>query len=99
MADDQSYMSFLEKANAPLTGYSSRSSIDSPDRKKLKATDAGAKVPDVIQKVIGDESMVYVTDADEPFDGVSLAWDKSEFPTGGMLFLCYDEEGERKDGS
>lgn len=99
MADDQSYMSFLEKANAPLTGYSNRSSIDSPDSKKLKATDSGAKVPDVIQKVIDDESVVYVTDADEPFDGVSLAWDKSELPTGGMLSLGYDEEGEGKDGS
>lgn len=81
MADDQSYMSFLEKANAPLTGYSNRSNADTP---KLKATEAGAKVPDVIMKVIDNEDTVYITDADEPFDGVSLGWDQTDFPTGGM---------------
>lgn len=84
MADDQSYMSFLEKANAPLTGYSNTSSTDSPDKKRLKAMDAGAQVPEVIMKVIDNENTVYVTDADEPFDGVSLGWEHSDFPTGGM---------------
>ena len=85
MADDQSYMSFLEKANAPLTGYSNTSSADEPEKKKLKAMDAGAKVPEAIRKVIDNEDTVYVTDADEPFDGVSLAWEHSELPTRGML--------------
>lgn len=84
MADDQSYMSFLEKANTPLTGYSNASSANSPDKKKLKAMDAGAKVPKVIMTVIDDENMVYVTDADEPFDGVSLGWEHSDSPTGGI---------------
>lgn len=85
MADDQSYMSFLEKANQPLTGYSNASTADSPDKKKLKTMDEGAKVPEVIMKVVKKEDVVYVSDADEPFEGVALKWEHVDMPGGGVL--------------
>lgn len=85
MADDQSYMSFLEKANAPLTGYSNTSNAESSGKKALKTMDQGAKVPEIIQEVVKKEDVMYVTDADEPFEGVSLKFEQADMPNGGML--------------
>ena len=34
-------------------------------------------------KVVEMEDVVYVTDADEPFEGVSLGWEHGDMPTGG----------------
>lgn len=93
MADDQSYMSFLEKANQPLTGYSNASTADSPDKKKLKTMDTGAKVPEVIIKVVEKEDVVYVSDADEPFEGVALKWEHVDMPTGGKCCRLYSRRG------
>lgn len=84
MADDNSYMSFLEKANQPLTGYSTASKIETPAEKKLKTLDAGLAVPKAIQSAL-DKEPVFVSDADELFEGVSLKWDKDELPTAGRF--------------
>ena len=83
MADDNSYMSFLEKANQPLTGYSTASKIETPAEKQLKTLDVGLEVPKAIQSVL-EKDVVFVSDADEPFEGVSLKWDKEELPSAGM---------------
>ncbi|OBT94812.1 hypothetical protein VE01_06304 [Pseudogymnoascus verrucosus] len=69
MADDASYLSFLEKANAPLGG-SNEAQASGSGKKGFKTVDEGAKVPEVIRKAI--EGVVYVSDADEGFEGVSL---------------------------
>ncbi|OBT85534.1 hypothetical protein VE02_05393 [Pseudogymnoascus sp. 03VT05] len=67
MADDASYLSFLEKANAPLGGGEAQAS---GGKKGFKTVDEGAKVPGVIREAI--EGVVYVSEADEGFVGVSL---------------------------
>ncbi|KFY34888.1 hypothetical protein V495_08092 [Pseudogymnoascus sp. VKM F-4514 (FW-929)] len=71
MADDASYLSFLEKANAPLGGDNSGGGAQTTKKGGFKTVDEGAKVPGGIQKAI--EGVVYVTEADEGFEGVSLA--------------------------
>ncbi|OBT46609.1 hypothetical protein VE00_01770 [Pseudogymnoascus sp. WSF 3629] len=68
MADDASYLSFLEKANAPLGGGEVQAS--GSGKKGFKTVDEGAKVPGVIREAI--EGVVYVSEADEGFVGVSL---------------------------
>ncbi|KAI0536290.1 hypothetical protein GGR58DRAFT_475850 [Xylaria digitata] len=72
MASDEDYMAFLNKANQdPNEGYvkPQRSSNG-----EFKATDDDAKIPAAIQEAIQDA--FYVSDADEPFVPVSLAWDE-----------------------
>ncbi|KFZ04290.1 hypothetical protein V501_09202 [Pseudogymnoascus sp. VKM F-4519 (FW-2642)] len=69
MADDASYLSFLEKANAPLGG-SNEAQASGSGKKGFKTVDEGAKVPEVIRKAI--EGVMYVSEADEGFEGVSL---------------------------
>ncbi|KFX86975.1 hypothetical protein O988_09453, partial [Pseudogymnoascus sp. VKM F-3808] len=67
MADDASYLSFLEKANAPLGGDSSGGGAQTTKKGGFKTVDEGAKVPGGIQKAI--EGVVYVSEADEGFEG------------------------------
>lgn len=69
MASDEDYMNFLNKANEDAGGGSA-SAQRSGGQDKFKTTDSGRQVPQAIQKAIKDE--VYVTDADEPFEGVAL---------------------------
>lgn len=71
MATDEEYMAFLNKANQDLSAGMSATS--STQRRQFKATDEGHDVPQVIQDVCRKE--VYVSDADEPFEAVSLKWD------------------------
>jgi hypothetical protein len=71
MASDNDYMNFLNKANEDASGGGS-AAAQSGGQQKFKTTDSGKQVPQAIQKAIKDE--VYVTDADEPFEGVSLTW-------------------------
>ncbi len=84
MADDQSYLSFLEQANAPLTGYSNKGSAQASSEKLLKTMDEGQEVPKPIKDVLGSDDAIYVTDADEAFEGVSLKYERQELPTAGM---------------
>ncbi|KOS22887.1 Uncharacterized protein ESCO_003593 [Escovopsis weberi] len=75
MASDADYMAFLNKANkhaddarATAGAGAGRGAQASP----FKALDEGAQVPPVILDAIG--GAFYVSDADEPFDGVCLKW-------------------------
>lgn len=71
MASDEDYMSFLNKANQD-TGMGGQASTTSSAPAKFKATDSGSNVPKPIKDVCANE--VYTSDADEPFEAVSLKW-------------------------
>lgn len=76
MASDEDYMAFLNKANQDTGGATTQSS----SKVALKAKDEGSEVPKEIAKVCRDA--VYTSDADEPFEEVSLKWDgKNRLPT------------------
>ncbi|KAI1279740.1 hypothetical protein F5Y07DRAFT_32149 [Xylaria sp. FL0933] len=72
MASDEDYMAFLDKANRdPNEGYAEP---QSKSKGEFKATDDDAKIPAAIQQATKDA--FYVSDADEPFVPVCLAWDE-----------------------
>jgi len=82
MASDEDYMAFLNKANQdPNEGYAEPQSSG----QEFKTTDDGANIPAVIQEATKDA--FYVSDADEPFVPVCLAWDEAGkgLPDEGML--------------
>jgi hypothetical protein len=90
MASDEDYMAFLEKANKdPSEGYAKPAS--SNKQGAFKTTDVGAQVPAVLRNVAKDS--FYVSEADEPFVPVCLAWDESGkgLPDEGLFFwpLCF----------
>ena len=75
MASDEDYAAFLEKANAdPNEG---RAKTQDKNKSKggggtqLKAVDDGASVPKELREAVKDQ--VFVSDADEPFEVVSLS--------------------------
>ncbi|KAI1269620.1 hypothetical protein F5Y18DRAFT_104984 [Xylariaceae sp. FL1019] len=71
MASDEDYMAFLDKANKdPNEGHAKSQSKDA----EFKAMDEGAQAPAAIQEATKDA--FYVSDADEPFVPVCLAWDE-----------------------
>ncbi|KAI0181519.1 hypothetical protein GGR52DRAFT_524965 [Hypoxylon sp. FL1284] len=73
MASDEDYMAFLEKANKdPNEGYTKPQSSGGQE---FKATDTGVQIPAVIREATKDS--FYVSDADEPFVPVYLAWDEA----------------------
>lgn len=77
-------MAFLDKANRdPSEGYAKP---QSSSNQEFKATDAGAQIPAAIQEATKDS--FYVSDADEPFVPVYLAWDESGkgLPDEGWLY-------------
>lgn len=72
MASDEDYMDFLDKANKdPSEGYAKPQSTS---KQEFKATDDGAQIPTAIQEATKDS--FYVSDADEPFVPVCLAWNE-----------------------
>ncbi|KAI5466871.1 hypothetical protein BGZ63DRAFT_418624 [Mariannaea sp. PMI_226] len=76
MASDDDYMNFLNKANQDTGSAVAQSS----ERPVLKAKDAGSEVPKEIQAVC--QEAVYISEADEPFEEVSLHWDgENRLPT------------------
>ncbi|KPM40929.1 hypothetical protein AK830_g5675 [Neonectria ditissima] len=76
MASDDDYMAFLNKANQDTGGAATQSE----GKATLKAKDEGSEVPKEIRNVCRDA--VYVSEADEPFEEVSLKWDgKNRLPT------------------
>ncbi|KAH6891089.1 hypothetical protein B0T10DRAFT_547459 [Thelonectria olida] len=76
MASDEDYMAFLNKANQD-TGSATAQSSEKP---VLKTKDEGSEVPKEIRDVC--QQAVYVSEADEPFEEVSLKWDgKHRLPT------------------
>ncbi|KAL7624052.1 hypothetical protein AAE478_005609 [Parahypoxylon ruwenzoriense] len=72
MASDEDYMAFLDKANRdPSEGYAKP---QTSAKQEFKATDEGAQIPAAIAEATRDS--FYVSDADEPFVPVYLAWDE-----------------------
>jgi hypothetical protein len=71
MASDEDYMAFLNKANEDVSGGSGQAAAQS-SKVHSKAVDSGTEVPKEIRDVCRDS--FYVSDADEPFEGVSLRW-------------------------
>ncbi|KAG5971768.1 hypothetical protein E4U55_001088 [Claviceps digitariae] len=79
MASDDDYMSFLDKANRDLSeGQALAKTHDVESKTAFKTTDAGMQAPRVIREAC--EDAVFVTDADEPFEEVSLKWDGDGLP-------------------
>ncbi|KAG6031461.1 hypothetical protein E4U40_007131 [Claviceps sp. LM458 group G5] len=81
MASDKEYMSFLDKANQdPGEGHAvkKQQSAQGGSKTAFKTTDADTQAPQVIKQACADA--VYVTEADEPFDEVSLKWNGSGLP-------------------
>lgn len=86
MATDDEYRDFLNKANEdPGQGTASTQAQGGQAKKELKAADHGANIPQPLVKATKDA--FYMSDSDEPFVPVSLAWEKGEgLPDEGMLF-------------
>lgn len=75
MSADDEYMDFLNKANEdPSAGSAKTQTLQG--KKELKAADAGVNIPQVL--VTATKDAFYVSDSDEPFMPVSLAWEKGE---------------------
>lgn len=73
MASDQDYMAFLDKANNDADeAHASAAKTQSGSRAQLKALDAGQTAPKSIVDVC--KEAVYTSDADEPFEQVSLKY-------------------------
>lgn len=85
MSTDNEYLDFLNKANEdPSKGSVSAQGEQGKSKKELKATDDGAEIPQPL--VAATQDAFYVSDADEPFVPVSLAWEKGEgLPNEGTL--------------
>ncbi|KAF2114679.1 hypothetical protein BDV96DRAFT_647370 [Lophiotrema nucula] len=67
MASDEDYASFLDKANQPSGGASTQST------KKVGTKSVDTAVPNVLESV----EEYYTSDADEPFEPVSLKYSGS----------------------
>lgn len=79
MASDDAYMSFLDKANADVSGDNSQQG----GSVKTETVHSSLSVPKVLQSV----DVYYVSDTDEPFEPVALKWDgaaKGAWPSAGM---------------
>ncbi|KYK55726.1 uncharacterized protein DCS_07690 [Drechmeria coniospora] len=77
MASDEDYMSFLDKANKDLDdGLHMSRQQQNTAKAQFHAVDSD--VPKAIQDVCKNE--VYVSEADEPFQEVSLRWTGGDLP-------------------
>ncbi|EHK24430.1 uncharacterized protein TRIVIDRAFT_8643, partial [Trichoderma virens Gv29-8] len=74
MASDEDYMAFLNKANqdADEGRAAAQSSRGAGAQREFKTADEGSELPKSIAEVCRDA--FYVSEADEPFKGVSLKW-------------------------
>ncbi|OTA04421.1 hypothetical protein A9Z42_0050000 [Trichoderma parareesei] len=75
MASDEDYMAFLNKANQDAdegraSAAAAQRSQGGAAPRTFKATDDGAEIPKSIAEALRDA--FYVSEADEPFSGVSL---------------------------
>lgn len=74
MASDEDYSNFLDKANQDTGGASTQSKS-----KKLSTKSVNTKVPKDLEGI----EEYYISEADEPFEPVSLKWDKDGLPSEG----------------
>lgn len=80
MSSDADYASFLDKANQD-TGASKASTQQSSSRQKYSTKSVDTDVPAAVKNV--DE--YYTSEADEPFEPVSLKWTGSGELGAGMV--------------
>lgn len=101
MASDESYLAFLNKANEdPSVGYP-RDRPDPATQKVggngFKTRDEGVALPSPIAKLLDKGDKFYVSDADEPFEGVALRFGEEVLPDEGKLsFFSLLRDGWRK---
>lgn len=69
MSNDDDYMAFLNKANQDTGGDATTTT---QAKTSFKTKDQDSQVPREIRDVV--KNAVYVSDADEPFEEVSLKW-------------------------
>jgi hypothetical protein len=74
MSSDADYTSFLDKANQDTGAKASTKSTSASTSKKAVNTD----IPDKLQKL----DSYYTSEADEPFENVSLKWKGGELSAG-----------------
>ena len=92
MSDD-SYSAFLDQANQD-TGASKASSKSKSTKMSTKSVDTD--VPASLQKMDID----YVSEADEPFEPVSLTWDGNKMPSESahkLSWLLFEIERPQTD--
>ena len=77
MASDDAYSSFLDQANQD-TGAAKASTQSKGQTASTKAVDTD--VPALLQKV----EQYYTSEADEPFEPVSLVWSGKNMPSESM---------------
>lgn len=77
MASDEAYSNFLDKANQDTGGATTQQSKS----KKLGTKSVNSKVPKDLEGI----EEYYVSEADEPFEPVSLKWDEDGLPSEGEL--------------
>jgi hypothetical protein len=95
MANDEDYMAFLNKANQDAEegqAAAASSAQSAGQQRTFKTQDEGSQLPKSIADALKDA--FYVSEADEPFQGVSLKW-KGEggLPDEGeccLTFLFFD---------
>ncbi len=78
MASDEDYSSFLDKANQDTGATKASSKSTSPSTKAVNAD-----VPHELQQV----DAYYTSEADEPFESVSLKWRGMGVPSAGKYCL------------
>lgn len=80
MSSDADYAAFLDKANQDTDSPSASTKQQSSGggRKKTIATTVNSEVPAPLQEL----EAYYISDADEPFEPVSLKWDGGALDEG-----------------
>lgn len=69
-------MNFLNKANEDHSAGTAKTQTTSQGKKEFKAADEGVDMATTL--VAATKDAFYVSDSDEPFVPVSLAWEKGE---------------------
>lgn len=85
MSSDDAYMSFLDKANADVSGSAPQQGAGTV---KTETVHSSLSVPKLLQSV----DAYYISDTDEPFEPVALKWDgaaKGAWPSAGMFLLLF----------
>jgi len=76
---DEDYEAFLDKANQDTSGSGPASTTSAPE-KKVGTKSVDTEVPKPLEAV----EAYYTSDADEPFEPVSLQWKGEGLPSEGM---------------
>ena len=82
MSSDSSYANFLDQANQD-TGTDKAKAQSGKGKGGVKLKSVDTEVPATLQKI----DAVYVSEADEEFEGVALTWDGEGELDGGKFTL------------